>query len=234
MPKDESVRDIARAYGRSRWLRGYVRGKIAWDPVFPLARREIVQRNQPVIDIGCGLGLLGISLRAAGITLRYRGSDISAWKVNLGKEAVRYYAFEDAGFEVCDALSTPIPEGATICMFDVLHYLKPEDQQRMLARLAEAAEQGSLVLIRSALRGTGWRYAATLLEEWWTRATGWIRGGEINFPTREEVVGVFEERGLATEVFPLWGRTPFASHLVKIHPRATSRRRSRREAALPL
>jgi len=135
---------------------------------------------------------------------------------------------------VCDALSTRIPPGATVCMFDVLHYLKPEDQQRMLHRLAEAAEQGSLVLIRSALKGAGWRYVATLLEEWWTRATGWIRGGEINFPTRKQIVDVFEGRGLQTEVFPLWGCTPFASHLVKIHPRAASRRPPRREAAFPL
>ena len=234
MPEDDSIRDISRAYGRSRWLRGYVSGKIAWDPVFALARREIAQRHHPVVDIGCGLGLLGISMRAAGITLRYRGTDISAWKINLGKEAVRYYAFENAGFEVCDALSTQIPEGSTVCMFDVLHYLSPNDQLRMLHRLAEAAELGSLVLIRTALRGTGWRYAATLLEEWWTRATGWIRGGEINFPAREELVGVFGERGLRTEVFPLWGRTPFASHLIKVHPRAKSPRCRRREAAFPL
>lgn len=220
MPKDRSLPDISRAYGHSRWLRGYVRGKIDWDPVYPLARREIVKHRQPVVDIGCGLGLLGISMRAAGITTRYRGTDISAWKINQAKEAVRYYGFDDAGFEVCDALSTVLPPGATVCLIDVLHYLDSEDQQTMLNRLAEAAEGGSLVLIRTALRGTGWRYAATLIEEWWTRATGWIRGGQINFPTRDGLVEVFMKRGLQTEISPLWGRTPFASHLVKILPRA--------------
>jgi hypothetical protein len=231
MPKDRSLPDISRAYGSSRWLRGYVRGKIQWDPVYPLARREIIKRYQPVIDIGCGIGLLGISMRAAGISLRYRGTDISAWKINLGKEAVRYYGFENAGFEVCDALSTTITPGATVCMIDVLHYLDVEEQQRMLHRLAEAAEEGSLVLIRTALRGTGWRYAVTLIEEWWTRATGWIRGGQINFPTREEILGVFEDRGLNAEVSPLWGKTPFASYLVKVHPRAKSAAQTRRRAA---
>ena len=231
MPKDRSLPDISRAYGSSRWLRGYVSGKIQWDPVYPLARHEIINRYQPVIDIGCGIGLLGISMRAAGISLRYRGTDISAWQVNLGKEAVRYYGFENAGFEVCDALSTPITPGATVCMIDVLHYLDAEDQQRMLHRLAEAADEGSLVLIRTGLRGTGWRYAATLIEEWWTRATGWIRGGQINFPTREEILSVFEDRGLHAEISPLWGRTPFASYLVKVHPRAKSAAQTRRRAA---
>ena len=220
MPKDRSLPDISRAYGRSRWLRGYVRGKIDWDPVYPIARREIVKRQQPVVDIGCGLGLLGISMRAAGITVRYRGTDVSAWKVNMGKEAVRYYGFDEAGFEVCDALNTTIPPGATVCLIDVLHYLDSADQQTLLLRLAQAAESGSLVLIRTALRGTGWRYAVTLIEEWWTRATGWIRGGKINFPTRDDLLAIFEERGLQTEISPLWGRTPFASYLLKIQPRA--------------
>ena len=231
MPKDRSLPDISRAYGRSRWLRGYVKGKIQWDPVYPLARREIVKRQQPVVDIGCGLGLLGISMRAAGITLRYRGTDIAAWKVNMGKEAVRYYGFDEAGFEVCDALNTPIPVGATVCLIDVLHYLDSADQQALLLRLAEAAESGSLVLIRTALRGTGWRYAATLIEEWWTRATGWIRGGKINFPSHEVLLGIFEEQGLQTEIFPLWGHTPFASYLVKIHPRTDPATQEGRRAA---
>lgn len=231
MPKDRSLPDISRAYGQSRWLRGYVKGKIEWDPVYPLARREIVKRQQPVVDIGCGLGLLGISMRASGITLRYRGTDISAWKINMGKEAVRYYGFDEAGFEVCDALNTAIPAGATVCLIDVLHYLDSTDQQALLTRLAEAAESGSLVLIRTALRGTGWRYAATLVEEWWTRATGWIRGGKINFPSREDILGVFQEHGLQTEIFPLWGQTPFASYLVKILPRANPATLERRRAA---
>jgi len=231
MPKDRSLPDISRAYGTSRWLRGYVRGKIGWDPVFPLARREIVNRQQPVVDIGCGLGLLGISRRAAGITVRYRGTDLSAWKINMAKEAVRYYGFDDAGFDVCDALNTPIPPGATVCLIDVLHYLDSRDQQTLLLHLAEAAEAGSLVLIRTGLRGTGWRYAATLIEEYWTRATGWIRGGKINFPTRGALLRVFEERGLQAEISPLWGRTPFASHLLKVEGRSIHPLQERNPAA---
>ena len=218
MAKDRSLPDVAKSYGRSRWLRGYVRGKLAWDPVFPLARREIVLRQQPVVDIGCGIGLLGISMRAAGIPLRYRGTDIVPWKINKAKDSVRYYGFEDLGFDVTDALSTQIPPGATVCMFDVLHYLDPASQRAMLGRLADAAESGSLVLLRTGLRGTGWRYSVTMLEELWTRATGWIRGGAINFPAGEDIQQFFTERRLVSTISPLWGRTPFASHLVRIEP----------------
>jgi hypothetical protein len=223
MSKDRSLPDIAKAYGRSRWLRGYVRGKLAWDPVFPIVRREIVHRQQPVVDIGCGLGLLGISMRAAGIPLRFRGTDIVPWKVNKAKDAVRYYGFEDIGFDVSDALSTQIPPGATVCMIDVLHYLDPASQTVMLGRLADAADAGSLVLLRTGLRGTGLRYFLTLLEELWTRISGWIRGGAINFPSRSDLERFFAGRGIEASISPLWGRTPFASHLVRIEPRAGRR-----------
>ena len=88
----------------------------------------------------------------------------------------------------------------------------------MLERLADAAEAGSLVLIRTAFKGVGLRYALTLIQEWWTRATGWIRGGAINFPVRRELLGYFKNRGLKVSVTPLWGKTPFASELIVIDP----------------
>jgi hypothetical protein len=220
MPKDRSLPDIAKAYGQSHWLRGYVRGKLGWDPVFPLARRDIVLRQKPVIDIGCGIGLLGISMRAAGIPLRYRGTDIVPWKINKAKEAVRYYGFEDVGFDVIDALGTQIPPGATVCMFDVLHYLDPAQQESMFGRLADAADAGSLILLRTGMRGSGWRFFLTWLVELWTRLSGWIRGGAMNFPAKEEIVAFFASRGLEAEISPLWGQTPFASYLVRIKPRA--------------
>jgi hypothetical protein len=117
-----------------------------------------------------------------------------------------------------DALSTEIPQGATVCLFDVLHYLDKADQERMTTRLADAARSGSLILIRTALRSAGWRYWMTLLEEKWTRLSGWIRGGKINFPSREEITASFSRHGLNPQIIPLWGKTPFASHLIVISP----------------
>jgi hypothetical protein len=92
----------------------------------------------------------------------------------------------------------------------------------MLERLADAADAGSLVLIRTAFKGVGLRYALTLIQEWWTRLSGWIRGGEINFPIRREMLGYFKHRGLKVMVTPLWGNTPFASELIVIEPVETS------------
>ncbi len=217
-----SNKQIAQAYTRSKWLQGYIAGKLAWDPVFKTAWKIIINRGRPVLDIGCGLGLLGISMRAAGIPFPYRGADPSIWKINKALETMRYFGFEEVAFEVNDALNTPIPAGATVFLVDVLHYLKPADQRKMLERLADAADAGSLVLIRTAFKGVGLRYALTLMQEFWTRISGWIRGGAINFPIRRELLGIFQKRGLKAAVTPLWGNTPFASELIVIEPVETS------------
>ena len=219
-----SNRQIAQAYTRSKWLQGYIAGKLAWDPVFTTAWKIIINRGKPVLDIGCGLGLLGISMRAAGIPFPYRGADPSIWKINKALETMRYYGFEEVAFEVNDALNTPIPQGVTVFVVDVLHYLKPAEQKKMLDRLADAAEAGSLVLIRTSFKGGGLRYALTLAQEFWTRISGWIRGGAINFPVRKELLGVFKKRSLKVMVTPLWGKTPFASELIVVEPVETSAR----------
>jgi hypothetical protein len=101
-------------------------------------------------------------------------------------------------------------------MFDVLHYLSSSEQKLMLERLAKAAEAGSLILLRTTFKDAGWRYLVTLAEEWWTRVSGWISGGEVNFPNRRALVSFFKNRGLGIGVTPLWGKTPFGGELVVI------------------
>lgn len=188
MPDAFSAFQIARAYGSSRFLRSYIATKMITDPVYKISWKFISMRQKPVWDIGCGFGLLGISMRGAGLTERYRGFDTRAWKVNKGMDATRHFGFEDIGFEVRETLSAKIPEGATVCMFDVLHSLPPPEQNAMLERLASAAESGSLILLRTTFKDSGGRYLMTYLAEFYARLTRWTRAGDLNFPSKRDLV----------------------------------------------
>lgn len=216
MAKSFSVFQIARAYGRTGTLKWRIAAKLAIDPLFETAWKFIVLRGAPVVDLCCGLGLVGITMRAAGLVERYRGSDTSVWKINKAKQAMRYFGFEEVGYEVNHAMTAEIPAGATVCLFDSLHFLHPDEQGALLNRLAGAAESGSLVLIRTAFRNSGLRYYSTLFKEYATRPAFWIRGGTIFFPARGDLLSVFTRRGLQTAVSPLWGGMPFGGHLVVV------------------
>ena len=45
------------------------------------------------------------------------------------------------------------------------------------------------------------------------KAIRWMRSGVVHYPVAEEVCAPFRARGFACEVRPLWGGTPFNSHL---------------------
>jgi 2-polyprenyl-3-methyl-5-hydroxy-6-metoxy-1,4-benzoquinol methylase len=216
MPDAFSAFQIARAYGSSRFLRSYIATKMITDPVYKISWKFISMRQKPVWDIGCGFGLLGISMRGAGLTERYRGFDTRAWKVNKGMDAMRHFGFEDIGFEVRETLSAKIPEGATVCMFDVLHSLPPPEQNAMLERLASAAESGSLILLRTTFKDSGGRYLMTYLAEFYARLIRWTRAGDLNFPSKRDLVSFFKMRGLGIAVTPIPGKTPFLGELIVI------------------
>jgi hypothetical protein len=228
MPADRSLPDIAKSYGRSQWLRLRVRARIAWDPVLPLLRREIVRIQKPVVDIGCGIGLLGITMRASGIPLRYRGTDIAPTKINKAKDSVRYYGFEDIGFDVVDALSTQIPPGATVCMIDSLHRLDPDSQFSMLAKLADAAESGSLILFRTRLAGNARWDPARIVHQLTSTAARILRRNAGHLPSVNAILDCFDERGLHAEIQPLRSRGPYAGHFIRIEPAAPTKNRPSR------
>ena len=101
-------------------------------------------------------------------------------------------------------------------MLDVLHYFSDEDQQQLLRKIAASIALQGVALIRLALNEPNWRFAATKAEEWFVHFTRWIPVHGGNFPTRDEVTLPFAQEGLDVEVRPMWGWTPFNSHLFTI------------------
>lgn len=207
---------IAESYDVSRWLKGYIRGKLGSDPVFNAGLEALNGREGLVIDLGCGLGLFGLWLRAHGCELPYTGCDLGGWKIAAGNAAAERLGFKAISLHDADMTAFPLDGASVICAFDVLHYLPAEVQERFVQKLAEAAAGGALLLVRTGVRGCGWRSAITLLEEFWTRLSGWIRGGQVNFPVLPQLVAKFEKAGCKVEVRPLWGKTPFSSYWLKI------------------
>ncbi len=212
------ARLISEAVGGGRWLRGYIQGKLLGDPVFEEALGAIQGVEGPLVDMGCGLGLFGFWINAHGQWIDYRGCDLGGWKIAAGNRAAKVLGCSMTLSEG-NLLDLPLEDARIICAFDILHYLSIDQQEVLLRRLAAKARAGTLVLIRNGVRDCGWRSSMTLLEEWWTRATGWIRGGNINFPRLGHLIEVFEGEGCFVEAKPLWGKTPFSSYWLKISSR---------------
>jgi cyclopropane fatty-acyl-phospholipid synthase-like methyltransferase len=194
--------------------RGYVRGKLASDPVYAAAAEAIDGADLPLLDIGCGIGLLGLYLHARGALPRYVGLDHDERKIAQGLAAVRRAGLEHA-MELRTADASALPEvRGHVALLDMLHYLPREAQADLLEAAAARLAPGGALVIRSVLRDGSWRFQATRAEEVWLRLSGRIRGGAKHYPSEEDLRAPLEAAGLVVRCSPLFGRTPFNSYLL--------------------
>jgi 2-polyprenyl-3-methyl-5-hydroxy-6-metoxy-1,4-benzoquinol methylase len=204
----------AERFAGDRFLHGYARGKTAWDPAYAAVASRLRGRDRPLLDIGCGVGLLAAYLREEGCLQPILGIEPDAMKVETARVRVGG-VYPGLEFRVGTAEDLPDFAGDVV-MLDVLHYMPPDVQAGVLRGMAGRLSPGSRMLIRTAFRDGSWRYGVTMLEEGFVRLSGWIRGGRCHFPTREELCGPLEQKGCACTVSPMWGATPFNSHFIEV------------------
>ncbi|HVT33906.1 MAG TPA: class I SAM-dependent methyltransferase [Rhodanobacteraceae bacterium] len=195
----------------TRKHRGYVRGKVRWDPVFAAVAPLLAGSPRALLDIGCGLGLLGQYLRERGVETPYRGIDVDAAKIEAARAAARAGKL-DLALSVGSVDALP-PFSGDVALLDVLHYLPFAQQQRALVDAAARVATGGTLVIRNVVRDRSWRFRATVIEERVARTLGWMRCATGHFPDREEIESPLRSSGLDIDATPLWGRTPFNSWL---------------------
>lgn len=201
MTTDAWASPIAARYP-TRFLRAYVRSKIQVDPVYAAVFERLRGSDEPLLDVGCGIGILALYLRARGFSAAIRGIDHDERKISIARKVML-----DATFDVGDARMAP-ETGGTVVLLDLLHYFRDEEQSRILA---SAAATANTVIIRDAIRDGSLRYRLTYLQEAFSRVIRWLRADRLHFLMRDDVLRPFGD--FQVEILPLFGRTPFNNYL---------------------
>ena len=204
--------EIASRYPHG-FLRSYVRAKVASDPVYNAVFENLRGTREPVIDVGCGVGILALYLRERGFDAPIAGVDHDAKKIDV---AQRVAASDGVTFSVGDARA-PLPMRGNVVLLDVLHYFTSEDQARILRNAARA---GGMIVIRDGIRDGSLRYRLTYVQETLSRMGGWLKAERLNFPTRETLLGALNGEFTVDER-PMFGRSPFNNYLF-VFKRASS------------
>lgn len=190
----------------TRFLRSYARVKLATDPAYAAVFELLRDTKDPLLDVGCGVGLMEFYLRERGMQMPIVGIDHDRRKIDIA----RGIANGDPGlsFAVADA-RRPMQFRGNVVLLDVLHYFSDADQSLIL-RNATAA--GGMIIIREGIRDGSLRYRLTYAQETLARIGGWLKAERLHFPTRESIEsslnGEFRE-----EVRPMFGRMPFNNYL---------------------
>lgn len=213
-PLDGAQRnDIALCF-RGRWLQGYVRGKLRFDPLYGAVWRIIRDRPAPVLDVGCGPGLLAHYLAARGCRVPYLGIDIDAAKIESARQAA--HALKDVSFACGSGLALP-PWQGHVALLDMLHYFEADAQRMLLEAAATRLTPGTAVIVRTMVRDASWRFRLNRLEDGFIRASRWIRSSVRHYPRLADLRRILAATGLRVEAGPLYGHTPFNSYLISAH-----------------
>ncbi|HYE35734.1 methyltransferase domain-containing protein [Methylocaldum sp.] len=216
---DRLIEDTARRYrAAGRFTEGFVRGKLRHDPVYAylLSNPAWLPRTGPVLDLGCGRGILMSLLSEArklaltpfgdmclkGIELR--PNDAAAARLALG---------DDAEIMIADVRTAPLPECGTVVLLDLLFYLGGEDQDRLLKRIAEILPGDGVLVMREPDAGAGLRFQATRAAE---RLCALARGHfrqRHHYRSETEWRGLLEAFGFSVETVSMSEGTPFANVL---------------------
>lgn len=216
---DREVAERLAARYERRSLQGYARWKVRTDPAYSAVREALRGRNAPVLDLGCGIGLLPLYLREHGHAAPMTGIDFDRRKIDVARRAAS--AYEDIELIAGDARDV-LPPNRDVVMLDLLHYLDSASQQTILANAARAAGEDAVVVIRQGIRDRSWRYRLTAFVDGAARVLRWMKAEHLNYPTRAEIESAFA--GFEADVRPLWGRMPYNSYLFIFRRRATARR----------
>ena len=210
---------IARAYLPRRWYGNrwhyhYSRIKLGSDPLYPGVAAALRGSERPVLDLGCGIGLLAHALRAEQMALPYRGIDNDAGKIRLGRLAADTAGLQDVAFEVVDLATTLPVHAGSVALLDVLQYLDDPAQQRLLDAAIAMLVPGARLVIRTGIEDGSGRMRLTRGIDRIANVLGWMNAPPRHYPREADLRARLHGAGLRCTFTPLRGNTPFNNWMI--------------------
>ena len=211
---DLVIHDIARQFLPRKPHYFYARIKLATDPLYVGVGAALAGTTAPLLDVGCGIGLLAHALRAQGFQGDYRGVDIDNRKIDSAREASVRAGLSLVRFDTTDLkLGFPSHRGS-VALLDVVQFLPPAAQDALLEAAVASLTPGSRLVMRTGLAEPGWRLHFTRGIDRIARLTRWMNVGPQRYPDRADLEHRFAAHGLRASFHPLRGRLPFENWLV--------------------
>lgn len=209
-----SKRAIAARYLPSRHHYWYSLSKLATDPLYGAMHEVFAETQAPLLDVGCGIGLLPQCLRAQGCELDYVGLDIDGGKIDIARAAAAKGELRAVRFEAGDAAKQfPVHRGS-VALLDVLQYLDADASYELLRNAARCISTDGRLIVRVGIDDGHWRAALTRVADQFGHLARWMKTPPRSQPSRDSLEALLATAGLRCEFRPLAGRTPFNNWLI--------------------
>lgn len=196
-----------------KWDRYYIPAKLKSDPLYGAVYEELRSSELPLLDLGCGLGLLALYLRERGLHFPIHALDYDQRKIDEARRASKEGDYHSLIFDHHDARCGLPEHSGTVTILDILQFFQPAEQEALLKLAAARVAPGGKLVIRSGLRDASLRFKITVAGDILAKLTNWMKAGPGHYPSADDFSRILTPYG-TVRIRPLWGGTPFNNHLV--------------------
>lgn len=192
----------------------YTRSKLLTDPLYDGVYRELKLSKLPLLDIGCGLGILAMYLRERGFVNPVSGFDYDGEKIKRGEAMVSRGKYTDISLEQGDARMGLPDHHGDVTILDIMQFFNEDEQTALLAEAGKRVAPNGRLIIRSGLKERNARFFVTWLVDVFAKCMLWMKAAPIHYPTAEFFQRELEVQGFKVEIRPFWGGTPFNNYMI--------------------
>ena len=210
------IKAFARRFGNfTEYAYYYIRTKLWMDPLYPAVFSELRGRDLPLLDLGCGMGVLAFYLRERGYRPPILGIDYDPRKIRSARGVAVDYAKVE--FQEGDARRSPLEFAGDVTILDILQFFTEADQRAILEGAAAAARRADgrgKVVIRSTVQDESMRFRVSRTGDQFAKLTFWMKDHPTEYPTLHSLEAPFLEAGFKSMIRPCWGKTRFNNYLL--------------------
>ena len=193
-------------------VRAHVRVRWATCP-FPAVAAELPPSG-PMLEVGCGHGLLSLYLALGSADREVTGIDVDQDKLAAARAAAAAGGLA-AAFEAVEGGALPEGPWAGIAIVDVLYLLGAEDQRSLLRSCAERLAPGGVLAVKEMAPEPRWKARWNVIQE--TAAVkllGITEGEDLTFLAPVDMAVAMSSGGLDVRERPVHRGYPHPHHLL--------------------
>ena len=113
-------------------VKRYTKGKLLTDPLYDGVRNELNGSEFPLLDIGCGMGILAMYLRERGWANPVSGFDYDESKITDGSAMLANGGYREIYLSQGDARAGLPDHSGDVTILDILQFFDPTEQRELL------------------------------------------------------------------------------------------------------